>query len=121
MWLHRDFSFPSRRNDAILFTPSLALPGQHPAAGWHGRHRPLPPPAALLGKLDLLLERHEPQLGSALPGCSGSSRGGVLVVCCGAAVLVERVVLVVTTASTTPAGWRLRPQPRRPCTGGDAW
>jgi hypothetical protein len=30
------------------------------------------------------------------------------------------VVLVVTTASTTPAGWRLRPQPRRPCTGDGA-
>jgi hypothetical protein len=37
---------------------------------------------SLLGELDLFFERPEPQLGSAMPGCSDSSSGGVLVVCC---------------------------------------
>jgi hypothetical protein len=42
---------------------------------------------------------------------------------CGVAVLLywwSGVVLVVTAASSTPAGRRLRLQPRRPGTGGDA-
>jgi hypothetical protein len=46
---------------------------------------------SLLDELDLLSERHELQLESAMPGCSTSSSGGVLVVCCcGVVVLVER-------------------------------
>jgi hypothetical protein len=43
---------------------------------------------SLLDELDLLSERHELQLDSAMPGCSASSSGGVLVVCVGDEVLM---------------------------------